>query len=60
MSDAMQNPDATPDRKPKKQVGENKGAIKGPQVTKDQMEDRHRDMPAGSDGERRRAGKGAR
>ena len=60
MSEAKQNPDATPDRKPQHQTGENKGAIKGPQVTEGQMEERRRDLPAGSAGDRRRAGKGAR
>ena len=58
MSDAQQNPDATPDRNPKKQTGEDKGAIKGPQMTEDQME--RDNVAAGSAGDRRRASKGAR
>lgn len=60
MSDAKQNPNATPDHKPQNQTGEEAGPIKGPQLTGDQMEDRQRDLPAGSHGDRRRAGKGAR
>jgi hypothetical protein len=58
MSDAKQNPGATPDRKPQNQVGADKGPIKGPQVTEDQME--RDDVAAGSAGDRRRASKGAR
>ena len=58
MSDAKQNPDATPDPKLNHQVGEDKGPIKGPQVTEDQMQ--RKDVPRGSAGERRRASKGAR
>ena len=60
MSDSKQNPGATPDRNPKHQTGENKGPVKGPQVTEAQMDERRRDMPAGSAGDRRRAAKGAR
>ena len=33
MSDAKQRPDATPDQNPQNQVGEDQGAIKGPQRT---------------------------
>ena len=68
MDDAKQNPDATPDntdtdntdKKRQHQTDESHGSVKGPQVTEAQMEERRRDMPAGSAGERRRAGKGAR
>ena len=60
MRDANQKPDANTDRRPQNQVDEDKGAIKGPQVTEDQLDDRRRDLPAGAQGDRRRAGKGAR
>lgn len=58
MSDAKQRPDATPDRKPQNQTGEDKGSIKGPQRTdhNTQVDDTAR----GSAGDRRRASKGAR
>lgn len=58
MSDAKQNPDATPDQNPQNQTGADKGPIKGPQVTEDQME--REDVPAGSADDRRRASHGAR
>lgn len=63
MDDARQNPDATPDNTDKKRqhrTDESHGSVKGPQVTEAQMEERRRDMPAGSAGERRRAAKGRR
>lgn len=37
MTDARQNPDANSTEKPSKQTGEDKGAIKGPQVTDDEF-----------------------
>lgn len=58
MSDAKQRPDATPDQKPQNQVGEDQGAIKGPQRTSHNTQ--VDDVPRGSGGERRRASTGAR
>jgi hypothetical protein len=37
MTDARQNPDAIRHDNPKDQAGEDKGAIKGPQVTDDKF-----------------------
>jgi hypothetical protein len=60
VTDARQNPEATPDTKRQHQTDESKGSVKGPQFTGAAMDDRQRDMPAGSAGDRRRAAKGAR
>ena len=58
MSDAKQRPDATKDQKPQNQIGEDQGAIKGPQRTSHNTQ--VVDTARGSAGERRRASKGAR
>ena len=60
MSDAKRNPAATPDRNPQHQVGESKGTIKGPQALEGRKEEMRWDVPAGSEGDRRRASKGER
>lgn len=51
MSDTKQRPDATPDQKPQKQTGEDKGSIKGPQVTDQEMQ--RKDLARGSEVENR-------
>lgn len=48
MADAKTNPDATPDRDPKKKVGNNQGSIKGPQVDENHNPERW-DTKRGSD-----------
>ncbi|WP_305095722.1 hypothetical protein [Croceibacterium aestuarii] len=58
MTDARQNPSATPDKKPQNQTDANQGSIKGPQRTGDKPGGD--DVARGSAGDRRRASKGAR
>ena len=58
MSDAKQRPDAAPNPHPQNQTDENKGNIKGPQVTDHNIETT--DLPAGAEGSTRRASHGNR
>ncbi len=53
MSDIKQRPDAAETHNPAKQVGEDVGAIKGPQRTDAQMDN---DMPRGSEPSHSRQG----
>ncbi len=52
MSDAKQRPDGTPDQNPQNQTGEDKGPIKGPQVTDQEMQ--RKDLARGSEVENRK------
>lgn len=52
MTDAKHRPDAEADHKPQNQTGEEKGSIKSPQVTDQEMQ--RKDLARGSEVENRK------